>query len=124
MKRIRKVEQADSSWHTEKSDRELLIQINQKLDILLSKLGVHLNLEGGQPIAKTPSQVRDEIEVFIENSRKRRALRTMKLIDHNTGKMRCHICGSEHLESEFKPKSFKKYHCKNGCSLPKEALPF
>lgn len=50
--------------------------------------------------------------------------KVMKLIDPYTGRMRCKVCGSEHLAS-IKPNSNGRYYrgswqCVNKCKIEKE----
>jgi hypothetical protein len=104
------------------SERELLLRLDKKLDILLSKFGAYLGPDGNEQRYMTAREREENVRNCVEDWRRRRALRTMKLIDSRTGQMRCQVCGAEHYQTEFKPHSFKKFHCKNGCSLPGETL--
>ena len=98
----------------EKTLEERLAEIERKLDLIVDAFGL------GKRPRMTPAQRDEYAKKAVDRWKARRALKTMELIDAQTGKMRCVICGYEHFKNQFKSNSSKKFHCLHKCTVPSE----
>ena len=95
---------------TEKEVLKKLDAINNKLDMLLDLFGL------GDKRRMTPREREEWAKATVEKWRKRQALKTMKVIDPTTGRIKCEICGDERIEKII-PRGRKHNYCVNKCSF-------